>query len=54
MAIDEIVEQKLQRFQDNLAGQKTKATGLEQIKRESVDDCLELLRLKHEELRHDT
>jgi hypothetical protein len=53
MAIDEIVEQRLQRFQNNLAGQKTKATGFEQIKREAVDDCLEHLSLKHDALQHD-
>ena len=50
MAIDEIVEQKLQRFQNNLAGQNTKATDFKQIKHESVDDCLEYLNLKHEAL----
>ena len=53
MAIDEAVEQKLQRFQNNLAGQKTKTTNFEQIQHEAVDDCLEFLSLKHEALRHD-
>lgn len=53
MAIDEIIEQKLQRFQTNLAGQQTEAAHFEQIKHDAVHDCCELLSLKHEVLRHD-
>ncbi|MDF1683869.1 MAG: hypothetical protein P1U36_04340 [Legionellaceae bacterium] len=54
MAIDDVIELKLQRFQTHLSGQKTKATNFEQIKHEAVDDCLEHLSLKHEALRHDS
>ena len=54
MTIDNVVEQQLQRFQNNLSGQKTTEIGFEQIKYDAVDNCLEHLSLKHEALRHDT